>query len=187
MNKIIAVLALVILASLTSVAYSTRAFIPTPGGYLARLEVLNGWSSRGYYAFNCSGFLTNAHGEAFMTEQEMYAGEGNLEIVAELRDRYEIDETVLRPGDIAAFQGSNPHFLGAHVAAFEGSGTWIDADSRRGFIATYQLKDKPAIDPWFQGHVRILRWKDTARVRFDLSFFDVEQATIAGEGSGGKS
>jgi len=174
-------------ASLTSIAYSTRAFIPTPGGYLARLEVLKGWSSRGYYAFNCSGFLTNAHGEAFLTERQMYAGEGNLEIVAELRDRNAIDEAVLRPGDIAAFQGSNPRFQGAHVAAFEGSGTWIDSDNRRGFIATYQLKSKPATDPWFQGHVRILRWKDSARVRFDPSFFDREQAAIAGEGSGRKS
>jgi hypothetical protein len=186
-NTKIAVVMFVILASITSVGYSTRAFMPTPGGYLARLEMLRGWSSRGYYAFNCSGLLTNAHGEEFLTERQMYAGEGNLEIIAEFRDRGEINEAELEPGDIAAFQGPNPQIGGLHVAAFEGRGAWIDSDSRRGFVATYQLKDKPSTDPWFQGRVRILRWKDSSKTRFDLGFFDREQAAIASEGSIGKS
>jgi hypothetical protein len=167
-----------ILLALVSITYSTRAFLPYPCNYLTRLAFLNGWSSQGYYAFNCSGLLTNAHGEPFMTERQMYAGEGNLDIVADFPSRADIVEERLHPGDMAAFEGSDPAVEGLHVAAFEGQGVWIDSDNRRGSVAEYALGSKLASDIWFQGRVHILRWKTAAQPRFSLSFFSTEQSTI---------
>lgn len=174
------VLIVAILAACSAIAFNVRAFLPYPTNYITRLVWLNGWSSRGYYAFNCSGFISNAHGEAFMSEREMFAAKSaKLRIVAEFADRSQIDESKLQAGDVAAFAG--PEGLGLHVAAFLKPGVWIDGDTRRGYVATYRLQDKPATDEWFSGKVRIVRWTTPAERRGFTStatFFDDEQASI---------
>lgn len=163
--------------------YSVRAFLPTPPDNLARLHMLEGWSSKGYYAFNCSGVLTNAHGEDWISEKAFYAGRANsIRIVASLPSRYAINEAALQPGDIAAFAG--PSGTGQHVAAYLGSGMWIDGDNRRGNVARYRLATRPAGDTWFTGDVHIIRWNGPARSRglgYTAHFFAAEQAGILAE------
>lgn len=156
------VLAAAILASVlasVSLAHDTRAFLPMPGGYLTRLHALEGWQSRGYYGLNCSGYIALAHGSPYREAAEMYEGSEDLPIVAEYATLAGINEADLRPGDVAAFEG---HFSirGIHVAAYLGNGLWADGDSRRGDVAEYRLQDKSPQDSWFQGRVRILRWRD---------------------------
>lgn len=164
-GKQIAVLGLIALIAFfgLSVYYSTRAMLPSPGGYVTRLQWLEGWTSRGYYGFNCSGYLTNAAGQPFEQSYDIYEGKGNLDFVTEFSGRYTLDESMLQPGDVAAFQGPVGHVLGqsygVHVAAYLGHGIWIDSDSRRGHVARYKLHDVPAQDWWFDGKVRIYRWR----------------------------
>jgi hypothetical protein len=166
-------LLLLILAASFALVYGTRAFIPYPSNYMVRLRWLKGWQSKGYYGFNCSGFLTNAHNERYLSERELYAGgHGRLLLVDELSDIRQIDESKLQPGDIAAFQGPTvPPYLGrgVHAAAFLAPGVWIDADTRRGSVATWRMQDKSPTDPWFQNRVRILRWPHDARPRWQLA------------------
>lgn len=139
------------------IGHSLRALTPYPTDYVTRLTVLDGWTSVGQYALPCSGFISNAHGESLITEQEFYRAEDTrFKALMELASRWEIDETTLKPGDIAAFGG--PAGDGIHVAAFLGRGTWVDGDARRGYVAFYRLQDKPEDDTWFTGRVRILRW-----------------------------
>src|ERR1700730_4478865 len=161
-----AALAVVIIAALCSITYSTRALFPSPG-YAMRLNWLLGWPSRGYYGVNCSGYITNAHGSAFMESNEMYAGgNGQLRILVALPGREALVEVQgeLRPGDIAAFRGIRRYYFasgtpdGVHVAAYLGNDMWADGDSRRGYVAQYRLEDVSATDPWFQGRVQVLRW-----------------------------
>lgn len=175
------ILILAILAAFSAIVFNVRAFLPYPTNYIVRLKWLNGWTSRGYYAFNCSGFISNAHNEGFLSEQEFYAAKSEkLRIVAELSDRYHIDESKLQPGDIAAFRGTSD-FEGLHVAVFLKPGVWIDGDTRRGYVATYRLQDKPATDEWFSGKVRIVRWTTPAERRGfvpSANFFEDEQAHI---------
>lgn len=163
--------------------YNFRAFAPV-GSYTTRLALLNGWSSQGYYGFNCAGFIANAHGSAYMSERDMYAGgKGQMHLVASFASRYTVDESKLQVGDVAAYRGQYDGFEGQHVAVYMGHGTWIDSDSRRGRVATYKLQDVPANDEWFMGTVRIQRWNDAGHlspVDF-LHFFDVEQAAINAE------
>jgi hypothetical protein len=162
MVKYLVVLIVIVSASMTLV-YDLRADLPYPGNYITRLLWLDGWSTKGSIGLNCSGYLTNASGAGFMEADEMYAGgHRQLEIIAELPDRFAIDETQLQTGDIAAFRGSGTfhgHPLeGVHVAAFVREGVWIDSDARRGNVSEFDLEDKPTDDPWFEGKVRILRW-----------------------------
>jgi hypothetical protein len=153
---------LIFIALMVIALWYGRAFVPG-GNYLTRLQLLSGTSSRGDYALNCSGFITDAHGSAYLNEKEFYAGgNGQLTIVQTLPSRYAIDETTLQAGDVAAFRGTNgARQGGVHVAVFLRQGVWIDSDARRGFIATYSLETKSMQDDWFSGPVRILRWNDT--------------------------
>jgi len=152
--------------------YEMRPFLPYPNDYVTRLSYLNGWMSRGYYGFNCAAFLSNAHGERYYSEREIWSGaHGKLALVAELADRYHVDESQLEPGDIAVFQGpERPPYLGRglHAAAYLGNGVWIDGDTRRGFVGKFRLADRAANDPWFTGKVRIVRWTKKASASWRL-------------------
>jgi hypothetical protein len=138
-----------------------------------RLQYLDGWMSRGYYGFNCAAFLSNAHGERYYTEREMWAGaRGKLALIAEYENRHAVNEAEIKPGDIAVFQGpaSFPYIgRGLHVAAYLGSGVWIDADSRRGYVSKFRLADRAENDLWFSGKVRIVRWDHEAPATWHLT------------------
>lgn len=173
-------LSLVILLAALACSWDVRAFSPYPTNYLSRLRFLQGWSSRGFYAFNCSGFISNAHGSRYYSEREMFAGTPDLKIRLVLPSRWALDESKLKPGDVAAFAG--PSGGGQHVAAYLGNGTWIDGDNRRGFVSSYRLGDRSAIDPWFMGEVHILEWvapPTDLSLSARLGFFSLEQQAIA--------
>ena len=88
--------------------YELRPFLPYPRDYLVRLQYLDGWTSRGYYGFNCAAFLSNAHGELYFTEREMWSGaHGRLALVTEFADRYHLDESQIRPGRHRRLSRSN--------------------------------------------------------------------------------
>lgn len=153
--------------------YSVRAFCPYPTNYTMRLRWLDNWSSRGYYGFNCSGFITNAHNEVYLNERQIYAGaDGKLDLIYEAEDIKYVDESMLIPGDVAAFQGPayKPFLgMGLHVAAYLGNGKWTDSDSRRGFVTQWSLSDKKSLeDPWFAGKVRLLRWHSKPKSRWTM-------------------
>ena len=166
--------AVVMIIAAGSVAHSSMAFLPGPT-YVMRLRLMNGWASRGYYGFNCSGYLSNAHGEHFMNERQMYAGNAKLHMVKDFSDRYHVNESELQVGDIGAFQGP-AGFVGLHVAAYMGNGIWIDSDSRRGYVAEYKLGDKPSDDQWFMGRVHIMRWSNNVHLTVNPNFFTEEAA-----------
>ena len=117
--------------------------------YIDRLVDLAGTP---YSQLNCSAYICNAKGHKPCSALAMYSGcDGALEIVAEYADRSMIDQTQLQPGDIADFNG-------VHVAAYIGGGVWMDSDTTHGGVGPINLWMKPLSDPWFSGHVRILRW-----------------------------
>jgi hypothetical protein len=148
-----------ICATLLCTGYSLRTICPYPRNYVQRLTWLEGWYAPGYNLENCSGFLANAHGEKYLNPDDFFSGvNGKMAIIAEFADRSQIKEDSLEPGDVAAW--------GGHVAAFLKPGMWIDADMRRGSIARFRLQDKPLDDPWFQGKVRIVRWKHASKGTF---------------------
>lgn len=168
-TRFAALLALVVLALGVFVARQTeayawfyRAYIPFPRNYVERLKFLRFWNSVTGDGLNCSGFLANAHGESFRTSYDFYYNEHqDLILLEELNSRDQINESQLQPGDFAAFEG--PDFAprrGIHVAAYLGNGSWIDADSRRGYVDAYRLADVPPGDWFFMGHVRVYRWKN---------------------------
>jgi len=163
------VIFLVVGFAFAEIGYDLRGFLPSPGGYITRAHFLKGWSSRGGYGLNCAGFISNAHGSSYFSPEEFYnAAPGQIELVLEFSNRSQIDESVLRPGDIAAWHG-------VHVAIFIKPGVWMDGDSRRGYVDSYRLQDKPASDPWFQGRVRIVRWVGPGRYQFKTNFSTIDQ------------
>jgi hypothetical protein len=94
----VVLLLLLILAASFTVLHETRAFVPYPSTYVTRLRWLNGWPSRGYYGFNCSGFLSNAHNERYFSERELNASAyGNLLLIDETADLNHVDESRLQP------------------------------------------------------------------------------------------
>jgi hypothetical protein len=153
MHKTLVRTAVLLLAiSAAWLPYDFRAMLPLPG-YLARAKWLNGWFSTGRYGLNCSGFISNAHATGYLQPEQFYTGvRGKIKIISEFADKNQIDESKLIPGDVAAWHGM-------HVALFIRPHVWMDGDSRRGYVASYDLKKKPPSDPWFQGKVRIARWE----------------------------
>jgi len=134
------------------VVRGTKREIPWPSDYDTRLVWLEGQPADAKHGFNCSDFISNAHGDDYIEPAEFYDGaEGRLRVVQEVADRSQIDASKLRPGDVLAVHG-------VHVAAYLGGGRWVDADTRRGDVAEFTLDEKPATDPWFAGKVRVLRW-----------------------------
>lgn len=162
----------IILTCLISIAYdlrhmpfALRAWLPYPVDYLERLATLQGWPTEIGDGLNCSGFISNAHSSPFRKSYEVYANSlGDMELLSEVRDLNGIDESILKPGDIAAFLGpGSSHPLqraGVHVIAYLGHGVWTGSDSRRGNVAKYRLSSKSASDPLFAGRVRLYRWKE---------------------------
>lgn len=124
---------------------------PLPAAYVDRLVALEGHRSSMDVSFNCAAYICFAHSTPYCDAGAMYVGAcTGQKIVANYWNTSDLDESKLEPGDIAAWHG-------VHVAAYLGNGRWIDSDSRRGRVATFQLADK-ANDSWFYGSVRILRW-----------------------------
>jgi hypothetical protein len=162
-----------ILVAAGFLCYALRPFLPYPNNCVTRLRFLDGWMSRGYYGFNCAALLSNAHGERYFTERQMWAGANKkLSLVTQFADRYHVDESAIQPGDIAVFQGPETFpFLGRglHVAAYLGASVWIDADSRRGFVSKFRLAERPPNDLWFCGKVRIVRWSEASTPSWHLS------------------
>ncbi len=176
MKKFLIVLLFAIAIGTT--CYNLRAFLPLVGDYPTSLTELNGWSSLGYYGLNCTAFVALAHGEHFVNIDKLYAVPNNTLLIYELPNRYSINESRLQPGDLAVFRGPYSDRVGLHVTAYLGNGNWIDSDTRRGQVAKYRLVDKPANDDWFQGEVRILRWKSAPKKGFRFHFFSEEQREI---------
>jgi hypothetical protein len=117
--------------------------------YVDRLVDLAGTP---YSQLNCSAYICMAKHHASCSALSMYSGcNGALDIVAEYADHSLIDEKQLQPGDIADFNG-------VHVAAYTGGGVWMDSDTAHGGVGPINLWMKPLSDPWFSGHVRVLRW-----------------------------
>ena len=168
--------------ALTTGYYNARAFLPVVGSYPQRLEWFNGWPSEGYYAFNCSGLIAYAHGDDWTSEQEMYAGDhGKFTLIKEFSDVDHVDTSLLQAGDVIVFAGSAGN--GQHVIAYLGHDTWIDSDSRRGYVAKYHslFWSKNAKDPWFSGRARAFRWNTPARIRFHPGFLHAEQDAMLKE------
>lgn len=177
--KVSALLA-VCFVSLFVTCYRLRATILLPMSNVQRLEWMNGYSG-----LDCTSFLTVAHGGRHVPEfAEWYSAPNpkHFTVVATFASIRDIDESKLRPGDIASIVGTpyvedlgyetqyvngkpfrfHKEFVhyGKHVTAFLRPGVWTDSDTRRGGVAQYDLRSKPSTDDWFQGKVRILRWKE---------------------------
>lgn len=172
-------LVIISLIALTLSYYNFRAFLPMVGSYEQRLSWLSGWSSAGYYAFNCSGLIAYAHGDDWTNERVMYAGNNSkFTLIKEFDGKDSIDESILAPGDVVVFEGHNDMYIGVHVVAYLGHGTWIDSDSRRGYVTKYRMSQKSDSDPWFVGKARAYRWATPAKVRFNPGFIAQEQEAI---------
>ncbi len=175
-RRLLTLLLLLMPIALFSCCYRLRATILLPMSDTVRAKWMNGYSG-----LDCTSFVTVVHGLRHVPEFHEWYSEANPQhftVVATYATRYDIDESKLQPGDIAAFVG-HPHVedlgyevidgvrlhkefvhYGSHVAIFLNAGRWTDSDTRRGGIAQYDLRTKPADDDWFSGNVRILRWKD---------------------------
>jgi hypothetical protein len=117
--------------------------------YVDRLVDLAGTP---YSKLNCSAYICKAKRHAPCSALALYSGcDGALVIVAEYATHSLIDEKQLQAGDIADFNG-------VHVTAYIGGGVWMDSDIAHGGVGPINLWMEPLADPWFSGHVRILRW-----------------------------
>jgi hypothetical protein len=150
--------------------FFVRAYSPFPVNYLARLKMLENWDTEPVDGLNCSGFISNAHSEKFHTSSDFYLNTfEDLNLIDEVGNRYQIKESILTPGDVAAFEGPEwPRAAraGVHVAAYLGHGLWVDADSRRGYVDQFRMADKDSTDQLFAGRVRLCRWKSAERFSF---------------------
>jgi len=167
---VIAVTMIVLIPSLGRCFFFVRAYSPFPVNYLARLKMLEDWDTEPDDGLNCSGFISNAHSEKFHRSSDFYLNTfDDLNLIEEVGNRYQINESLLTPGDVASFEGPEwPRAarVGVHVAAYLGHGLWVDADSRRGYVEQYRMADKDPTDQFFAGHVRLYRWKSAERFSF---------------------
>jgi hypothetical protein len=167
---VITVATIVLIPSLGRCFFFVRAYSPFPVSYLARLKMLEHWDTEPGDGLNCSGFISNAHSEKFHRSSDFYLNTFNdLNLIKEVNNRQQINESILRPGDVAAFEGPDwPRAarVGVHVAAYLGDGVWVDADSRRGYVDQFRMSDKDSTDQLFTGHVRLYRWKSAERFSF---------------------
>jgi hypothetical protein len=167
---VIAVTMIFLIPSLGRWFFFVRAYSPLPVNYVARLKMLEHWDTEPDDGLNCSGFISNAHSEKFHRSSDFYLNTfDDLDLIAEVRNRRQIDESILSPGDVAAFEGPDwPRAarVGVHVAAYLGHGSWVDADSRRGYVEQFRMSDKDSTDQLFTGHVRLYRWKSPERFSF---------------------
>lgn len=146
-----------------------KAYSPYPMNYVARLKMLEGWSAAKGDGLNCSGFISNAHGVRFRRSYDFYSNRYNdMTLITEVSSVRGVDETLLQPGDVAAFEGEIKNIKGSHVAAYLGNGVWTDADGRREDagepgVSTWHLSEKHSTDAFFEGHVRLYRWNEEAK------------------------
>lgn len=66
-----------------------------------------------------------------------------------------LDHSLVRPGDLAVSAG------GAHILAYLGAGTWIQADPSAQQVI---VESVPSQNGWFRTQVKILRWRWLAQV-----------------------
>jgi hypothetical protein len=167
---VIGVILVLLIPSVGRCFFFVRAYSPFPVNYLARLKMLENWDTEPVDGLNCSGFISNAHSEKFHMSSDFYLNTfDDLNLIDEVGSRYQINESILTPGDVAAFKG--PEWPGAaqpgvHVAAYLGHGLWVDADSRRGYVDQFRMSDKNSTDQLFAGRVRLYRWKSAERFSF---------------------
>jgi hypothetical protein len=165
-----AVTLIFLIPSLGRCFFFVRAYSPFPVNYVARLKMLENWDTEPGDGLNCSGFISNAHSDRFHTSSDFYLNTFNdLNLIEEIGNRYQINESILAAGDVAAFEGPDwPRAAraGVHVAAYLGHGLWVDADSRRGYVERFRMSDKDSTDQFFTGHVRLYRWKTAERFSF---------------------
>jgi hypothetical protein len=167
---VIAVTLVFLIPSVGRYFFFVRAYSPFPVNYLARLKMLENWDTEPVDGLNCSGFISNAHSEKFHMSSDFYLNTfDDLSLIDEVGNRYQINESILTPGDVAAFEGPEwPRAArpGVHVAAYLGHGLWVDADSRRGYVDQFHMSDKDSTDQLFAGRVRLYQWKSAERFSF---------------------
>lgn len=121
----------------------------TPADYLTSLRTLEGTP---YYKLNCARYIEKAKRARHCGAAGMFNGcDGQMEVIAQFATKDEIDPSYLRAGDVLDFNG-------VHVVAFVGDG-FMDSDPEHDGVATIDLRTKSRFDHWFQGPVRIVRWK----------------------------
>ena len=117
--------------------------------YTLRLMELRGTP---YLELPCSTYICAAKKHDNCTAAEIWEGcRGAMEIEQEADDFASVDESELKPGDVAVFNA-------VHVGAYIGNGVWMDAVPERG-VGRIELPVNQ-YDPWYRGHVRIMRWKE---------------------------
>jgi hypothetical protein len=167
---VIAVTLVFLIPNVERCFFFARAYSPFPVNYVARLKMLESWDTEPGDGLNCSGFISNAHSEKFHTSSDFYLNTfDDLNLIEEVGNRYQINESILTPGDVAAFEGPEwPHAAraGVHVAAYLGHGLWVDADSSRGYVDQFRMADKDSTDELFAGQVRLYRWRSAERFSF---------------------
>jgi hypothetical protein len=135
-----------------------------PLGQNNYLYALRNFEGRSYLDVNCSQLICRAyygfsgHRVACRAADIWYGCGGRMDIVANAGSLKQTDVQSLKPGDIVCIW----HTAGIHVIAYLGNGEWIDSDPIRGGVTDHSLKYDPN-DPWFNGKVRVLRWKDNGR------------------------
>ena len=151
----ITVLCFIIACALLSLIWNFRVACPYPRNYVTRLEWLAGAPTQGIVTLDCLGFIANAKGVRAPWGAVSQFDLPARRVIATYQDKNQIDESKLRPGDLAQFYDANGPL---HIIAFLRPGVWIDADYRRGNVSKFNLATKPMTDEWFSGHVRIMRW-----------------------------
>jgi hypothetical protein len=181
---VIAVTMIVLIPSLGRCFFFVRAYSPFPVNYVARLKMLEHWDTEPGDGLNCSGFISNAHSEKFHRSSDFYLNTfDDLNLIEEVSNRQQINESILSPGDVAAFEGPDWPLaarVGVHVAAYLGHGVWIDADSRRGYVEQFRMSDKDSTDQLFTGHVRLYRWKSAEQFSFPAAMETLGQDNSSG-------
>lgn len=136
------------------------------------------WGGENLFGIDCSGLvrqgLINANlkeglrslnpallREAFLlfwndrTARALGEGaDGLLFKTGEAKSINELDHSTLCPGDIAVSQN------GAHVMAYLGESTWIEADPGPGKVIKVTIPEEK--NPWFCTPVRLFRWRSCA-------------------------
>jgi hypothetical protein len=121
--------------------------VKAPSSYLERLKFFRGES---YWTLNCSAYIrtANLHKSCGGAAGMFNGCRGDMTIIAEYKSFLEIPISVLKPGDVIAFNR-------AHVAAYIGQGEFMDSDPRHYGVGPMEYTPG---DPWFAGPVRVVRW-----------------------------
>lgn len=131
-----------------ALSLSLTSMRPVPQTYIDRLKGLRGTP---YAELDCAQFINAAHQPNLdCTSQDMYKGcFGTMAVVADVPTVDEAERLNLQAGDVLDFHG-------VHVAVYVGDGQYMDSDPAHGGVGDMKVRNP---DAWFQGPVRILRWK----------------------------